>query len=168
MLARQQTPDPRLRQNCIQKLRCDLAIQKSVAVFRKTSSGPTPDHQRRARQTSGTANRTPAAPSAAAPSVPSRTPATASLAAASQALSMADRDRNRAPQNRATAPTKPRWLAIGSPEADDRREPAFSRSTYEKSAPARSSYPRIIPPRRYPRSGNHGKARNATGFSTPC
>src|SRR6202040_2666621 len=50
----------------------------------KRSSDPTPDHPYRARRTSGTADRTPTAPSADVPSVPSRTPATASPAAASR------------------------------------------------------------------------------------
>src|SRR5207248_11431165 len=95
---------------------------------------------------SGTADRTPAAPSAGVPSAPSRTPAKASPAAASRARSMAAQDRNRAPQNPATAPIKPRWSAIGSPEADDRREPA-SPDRHTKTTPPRARQtPASLPP----------------------
>src|SRR5437660_7236343 len=58
VLARQQPPDPGLRQNRTQKLRCDLAIQKSVAVFRKGRVVPhrivdaSPTNQRNSRSNS--------------------------------------------------------------------------------------------------------------------
>src|SRR5438552_18176328 len=63
---------------------------------------------------------------------------------------MAAQDRNRAPQNPATAPIKPRWSAIGSPEADDRREPA-SPDRHTKTTPPRARQtPASLPPVRYP------------------
>src|SRR5205823_2638058 len=59
---------------------------------------------------------------------------------------MAAQDRNRAPQNPATAPIKPRWSAIGSPEADDRRAPA-SPDRHTKTTPPRARQtPASLPP----------------------
>src|SRR5438552_11753882 len=58
---------------------------------------------------------------------------------------MAAQDRNRAPQNPATAPIKPRWSAIGSPEADDRREPA-SPDRHTKTTPPRARQTPASPP----------------------
>src|SRR5207248_1427954 len=50
------------------------------------------------------------------------------------------------PQNPATAPIKPRWSAIGSPEADDRREPA-SPDRHTKTTPPRARQtPASLPP----------------------
>src|SRR5438067_12019765 len=57
---------------------------------------------------------------------------------------------------------------LGSPEADDRREPA-SPDRHTKTTPPRARQtPASLPPVRYPQSGNHGDARNATAFSTAC
>src|ERR1051325_4762026 len=154
VLARQQPLDPGLRQNRTQKLHCDLASQKSVAVFRKGRVVPyrivdaQPDKPAEQQIELQPLHQL-------AFSAPSRTPATASPAAASRARSMADQDRNRALQNPATAPTEPRWSAIGSPEADDRREPA-SPDRHTKTAPPRArQIPASLPPVRYPQSGNH-------------
>src|SRR5689334_25316069 len=58
VIARQQPLDPGLRQNRTQKLHCDLASQKSVAVFQKVewshtaSSMPSPTNQRNSRSNS--------------------------------------------------------------------------------------------------------------------
>src|SRR5438552_15710345 len=59
---------------------------------------------------------------------------------------MAAQDRNRAPQNPATAPIKPRWSAIGSPEADDRREPASPDRHTKPTPPRARQTPASLPP----------------------
>src|SRR5947199_9070492 len=77
---------------------------------------------------------------------------------------MADQDRNRAPQNPATAPTKPRWSAIGSPEADDRREPA-SPDRHTKTTPPRARQtPASLPPVRYPQIRESRRRPKRYGF----
>src|ERR1043165_7400133 len=77
---------------------------------------------------------------------------------------MADQDRNRALQNPATAPTKPRWSAIGSPEADDRREPA-SPDRHTKTTPPRARLiPASLPPVRYPQIRESRRPPKLYGF----
>ena len=75
-------------------------------------------------ETSGTAGRTPAAPSAAAPSGSNRTPAAASPAATSPAGSMAVPSPNRAPRNPPSALQAPPQPTLGSTAEDDRAGPA--------------------------------------------
>ena len=69
-----------------------------------------------------------------APSEPSRTPATASPAAASRARSTAAPARNKAPQNRPTAPPEPNPSAPVWRAADDPITPA-SQDRHRRTAP---------------------------------
>src|ERR1700693_6223266 len=89
----------------------------------KRSSGPKLDRPPQAPRTTGTADRTPSAPSTAALTEPHRTPAAASPAAASPVRSMAGRSSYKAPQNHHTDRPAPRSQPHGSPAADDRPAP---------------------------------------------
>src|ERR1051325_8758107 len=164
VIARQQPLDPRAAPEPHSKTSLRSRQPKVGRGFSKRSSGPTPHRRCPARQTSGTADRTPAAPSAGVPSAPSRTPATASPAAASRARSIADQDRNRALQNPATAPTKPRWSAIGSPEPDDRREPAPPDRHTKTTPPRARQIPASLPPVRYPQIRESRRRPKLYGF----
>src|SRR6185437_5777969 len=119
---------PRLRSTCRRRRNgryseaaslADVQALRSTAWLRcrlptgargswKKLSDPTPHRRRRCPRTSGTADRTPAAPSIAAPSELNRRLAGASLATASPVRSTAARSAHKAPRTPAPARLAPR------------------------------------------------------------
>src|SRR6185437_2532092 len=64
----------------------------------------------------------------------------------------------------ATAPTKPRWSAIGSPEADARREPAPPDRHTKTTPPRARQIPASLPPGRYPQIRESRRRPKLYGF----
>ncbi len=68
MVGAQKPLHSRMCKHSAQQLGCDVAFQQALAVLWKKLSDPTPRRRPRCPRTSGTADRTPAAPLIAAPS----------------------------------------------------------------------------------------------------
>ena len=149
----------------------NLSTSKSgstLPVLRRTQNGPRPDRRYRARQTSGTADRTPAAPSVDARSAPYRTPAVAGLAAAFPVRSRGGPEARTSPRTRHSARTAPHRRSSGSPATDDpSARAARDRHTKTTNQTAGQNHASQAIPTQ-PASGNHSAAISARAFSTAC
>src|SRR6516162_2409562 len=134
MVVRQQRLDRLLVEHRGHEPPGNVTRNQALAILGEHRFVPLP-HPATARQTSGTADCSRAVPSAAAPSAPNKTPATAKREAVSPAESRAGRVWRTAFRIPATAPPAPCPQSAGSAATDDPLNPRLAAHVAEPGSP---------------------------------